>query len=116
MCGGGCACTQKIQKRKRETKANTFTETTVTVQNIHSETVRCSIYFHCWFCICCLFAFGHAAQHMGSWFPGQELNPCSPCPLHWKHSLNHWTIRKVTLFSLFYYSTIMVPQVGQETP
>ena len=25
-------------------------------------------------------------------FPNQELNLC---PLHWKHSLNHWTARGV---------------------
>ena len=67
MCVCVCVCTRAHKRyKKRETKANTFTETTVTAQNIHSETVRCSIYFHCWFCICYLFVWGHAAQHMGS--------------------------------------------------
>ena len=26
----------------------------------------------------------------------------NPCPLHWKHSLNHWITREVPSFSCFY--------------
>ena len=35
------------------------------------------------------------AQHVRSQFPNQRLNLC---PLHWEHSLNHWTAREVPEF------------------
>ena len=38
--------------------------------------------------------FLHTKGHVGS-FPLQGLNPG---PLHWKHSLNHWTTREVQDF------------------
>ena len=48
-----------------------------------------------------------AARHVGSQLPDQGSNLC---PLHWKHSLNHWTIREVlrartsSIFSVLYSS------------
>ena len=40
------------------------------------------------------FNFGHATQHVGSYFSDQGLNPHCLC---WKHSLNHWTTREISL-------------------
>ena len=37
------------------------------------------------------FFFCHTNQYVGSLFPNQGSNLC---PLHWEHSLNHWTTRK----------------------
>ena len=39
-----------------------------------------------------IYFLGLATQHVGSQFPNEGSHPC---PLHWKHSLNHWTARKV---------------------
>ena len=49
-----------------------------------------------WLFIC----FGHATCGILVPWPGIE-----PYPLHWKHSLNHWTTREVSAFSFvdYYY-------------
>ena len=54
----------------------------------------------------------------GILFPNQGLNPC---PLHWKHSLNHWTAREVPLSppwiitNSWWYSTSIFPYWAEVT-
>ena len=37
-------------------------------------------------------------QRVGSQFPNQGSNPC---PLRWKHRVNHWATREVPIYVVF---------------
>ena len=57
-----------------------------------------AIYIQICMCFYILVFFCHATWHMGSQFPDQEPHSKH---LHWKHTVNHWTVREVPPVYIF---------------